>query len=369
MLRKAFITLILTLASPVFAEESFGSFLDELEALAELQATNVLGQSVVEYYAKNTDIDQGKYPTLLHDAAIIGTLKLLEYLVKHDSHDVNFPYQGGPTPLGYIAGDNQIGSAKILLNAGADPNDMGDTDGIYPLSSAVTSGNMKMIQLLLEHGAKVHIGAYYQSPLGITLEKNDIETLQLFSTYGFQLDSMDDELRIIVVEYLNSDFVEEEVLRILKTHGFDIYAKTKEKASFFTEYGDKIEESDVKKMLQDLYETDSEVEPVKAVKAEDSGLLSDAISDNTSDDVTVEPIVNTSSEDIETETSTAEISEELDNKDNMLENTGVTNLTDTVESNANLVSEDMVIDNINTDEATTSDSVPASNKNINSTEN
>ena len=257
------IFLLALLSVSVFAEKSPLSFLDTLETLAEFKETDVLEKSVRDYYAKDSDLEQGKYPTLLHDAAILGKLNLLKYLVEHDTHGIEYAYQNGPTPLGYIAGDNQIESAKILLIAGADTNNPGNTDGVFPLSSAVTSGNTKMIELLLSHGALVHIGAYFQSPLGLVLEKNDIEILQLFDRYPFKLDSMDDELRILLVEYLNSDLVEEEILKILIKHGLDIYAQTEEKPSFIKEYGKQIEHSDVKHMLQDLYNTSDTEESTK----------------------------------------------------------------------------------------------------------
>lgn len=243
----------MAIALPAFAESQSTPFLEELEALAQFKATDVLSQSVRDYYAKNPDIARGKHPTLLHDAAIMGSLNLLKYLVKNDPHGIDFAYENGPTPLGYIAGDNQLNSAKILLKAGANPNDSGNTDGVFPLSSAVNSGNVKMIRLLLGYNALIHIGAYYQSPLELVLEKNDIETLHIFNQHSFVLDSMDDELRIILIEYLNSELVEEEVLKILKNHGLDIHAKTPEKPSFYEEYADKIRFSDVKQMLLDVY--------------------------------------------------------------------------------------------------------------------
>ena len=262
--------LALLITTPVLAEKPSTAFLDELESLAKFKATDVLQQSVKDYYAKNPALAKGKYPTLLHDAAIMGSLNLLQYLVENDPHGIESAYINGPTPLGYIAGDNQLNSAKILLKAGADPDNPGNTDGVFPLASAVTSGNTKMIRLLLQYDATIHIGAYFQSPLGLALERNDIEILQLFDSFRFVVDSMDDELRIILIEYLNSDLVEEELLRILVAHGLDIYAKTEDKASFIKEYGEKIEHSDIKHMLQDLYDTPYEEKSDKGDSSRES---------------------------------------------------------------------------------------------------
>ncbi|KAH9994993.1 ankyrin [Xylariaceae sp. FL0662B] len=45
--------------------------------------------------------------------------------------------------------------ASLLLDRGADPNELGD-DGQGPLSCPVITGDVSMIKLLLNHGAKVH---------------------------------------------------------------------------------------------------------------------------------------------------------------------------------------------------------------------
>ena len=257
MLKKLLTSLLLMIATAIYAEGSSSNLLDDLDVLAKFNATDVLSKSIKDYYASDAGFSEGKYPSLLHDAAIFGEINLLKYLIKNDPHGIEYAYKDGPTPLGYIAGDNQLESAKLLLQAGADPNNPGNTD-VFPLAAAVNSGNMEMIRLLLKYKAAIHIGAYFQSPLNLVLERNDIETLQLFDQQdNFVLDSMDDELRIMVTEYLNSDLVEESVLRILKRHGFDIYAKTEDKPSFIEEYGKKIEYSDVKQLLLDIYDNSS----------------------------------------------------------------------------------------------------------------
>ncbi len=254
MLKRSLTSLLLTIIIPTYANESSYSFLDDLDTLAKFNAIDVLSKSIKDYYASDIGLNNGKYPSLLHDAAIFGDINLLKYLIKNDPHGVEYAYEKGPTPLGYITGNNQLKSAKLLLQAGANPDNTGNTD-IFPLVAAINSGNMEMIRLLLKYKASIHIGAYFQSPLNLVLERNDIETLRLFDQQDhFILDSMDDELRIIVIEYLNSDLVEEEVLKILKNHGFDIYAKTEDKASFIEEYGKKIEYSDVKQLLLDVYD-------------------------------------------------------------------------------------------------------------------
>ena len=260
MFKRYVLAFLLSLMSPTFAVETettqtpiSATFLDQLEALAKFQVNDLLKQSVQAYYNADIALAQGEHPTLLHDAAIMGLLNLLDYLLKHDSHGVDYAYKAGPTPLGYIAGDNQLEAAKILLEAGANPNNVGNMKGKFPLSSAIISGNIQMVRLLLDYKAKIHIGDYYQSPLGLILERNDLEILQIVDHYHFQLDALDDELRKLVLEYLNSDFIEEDVLKILIQHGFDIYAKSPDTEAFIKKYSKQIKHADVKQMLQDLY--------------------------------------------------------------------------------------------------------------------
>jgi len=255
--------------SPAFAEdrEAAPTFLDQLEALAKFQVNDLLEKSVRAYYDADIALEQGDHPTLLHDAAIMGLLNLLDYLVKHDAHGVDYAYKKGPTPLGYIAGDNQLDAAKILLEAGANPNNEGNMEGKFPLSSAIISGNVQMVRLLLDYKAQIHSGHYYQSPLGLILERNDLEILQIVDRYDFQLDALDDELRKLVLEYLNSDFIEEDVLKILIKHGFDIYAKSPDTAAFIQKYSKQIKHADVKQMLQDLY-----IDQVTKTRTEETSL-------------------------------------------------------------------------------------------------
>jgi uncharacterized protein len=60
--------------------------------------------------------------------------------------------RGGTTPLLFTARVGDIDSAKLLLKAGADPNDV-QPDGVSALVLAAHSGNGAVAALLLEHGA------------------------------------------------------------------------------------------------------------------------------------------------------------------------------------------------------------------------
>ena len=59
-------------------------------------------------------------------------------------------------PLGTAAFSGDLESARVLLDAGADPNGTGVGEGA-PLHSAARSGNAALVRLLLERGADTRL--------------------------------------------------------------------------------------------------------------------------------------------------------------------------------------------------------------------
>lgn len=70
-----------------------------------------------------------------------------EALVSISSHGYD-----GDTALHVIAWRGDIASAKILLEAGADPNARGEMEET-PLHAAIHNGNTELVSLLMQHGA------------------------------------------------------------------------------------------------------------------------------------------------------------------------------------------------------------------------
>lgn len=228
------------------------SWLELMEALAQFGDKKKLDKYIQLYYQNNSDVNNGIYPHLFYDAAITGSINFLDYLITYYPDRLFVNYQNGPTVLGYIAGDNQLAIAKLLLKAGLDPNDLGNTEADYPLSLAISSGNLQMVKLLLKYGASVHIGQAYHSPLGLLLDNNDLETLKVIDAYHFTLDPLDHELRQLVIAYLNAELVEEEVLSILVQHGFDPRLYSNDQASFLEEAKAQVKNPDVLALLADV---------------------------------------------------------------------------------------------------------------------
>jgi ankyrin repeat protein len=250
------------------------SLLEVMDALAQFGDHKKLADYIDQYYQQNPDIAQNKYPNLAYDAAITGMKNLLNYLIKHNPEKMMQAYEEGPTVLGYIAGDNQVEMANLLLKNQLDPNDPGNTDQEYPLYLAINSGNLQMITLLMDYGAKVHIGDRFHSPLGLILDNNDLQILNVIHAYDFRLESVNAELVRLLIDYLNSELVEEEVLSILLNHGFDPHQKNAEGKDFFAIADERVKTKDVLAMLKDLSSSSLQTEAQEEV----TSVVSEAVS-------------------------------------------------------------------------------------------
>jgi ankyrin repeat protein len=78
-------------------------------------------------------------------------------------------------PLLYAALKDYAGTAKVLLQHGADPN-IADNSGGTTLPFAASSGSRKVVKLLLAHGAKINVkDVEGKTPLDVaTVETADI---------------------------------------------------------------------------------------------------------------------------------------------------------------------------------------------------
>lgn len=101
-------------------------------------------------------------------------------------------------PLNYACSKNDLKAVEILLKNKADPNVGGDlqTSKPFPLEFAASHGNLDMIKLLIEYGAKVEQQAIKaleaQLKYGVRTGTVDIETFKstvsLFAQHGFVAD-------------------------------------------------------------------------------------------------------------------------------------------------------------------------------------
>lgn len=92
--------------------------------------------------------------TPLHGACYSGGPQTTSLLVEHGA-DLEAVSQHAfirVRPLGTAAFSREHESARVLLEAGADPNGPGE-GGFTPLFTAAQNGDAEMIRLLLQHGA------------------------------------------------------------------------------------------------------------------------------------------------------------------------------------------------------------------------
>ena len=97
--------------------------------------------------------------TAMEWAVTMGMYKPVEYLIEL-GYDVDLPRgKDGRTPLMFAVLFHQLRVAKILLEAGADPDHM--TTGQYTaLGAAFAAQDEEMIDLLFERGAEIVVMSY-----------------------------------------------------------------------------------------------------------------------------------------------------------------------------------------------------------------
>lgn len=106
--------------------------------------------------------------TALHEAAIVGSEKMVKDLLEHQAEPDPVDYFN-ETPLFMAAEIGHISVVKLLLDAGAEPNHVCD-NGFTPLAAARENGNGEVVQMLLDTGRvflssleKVNIDRYIYS--------------------------------------------------------------------------------------------------------------------------------------------------------------------------------------------------------------
>ncbi|MGH7244835.1 MAG: ankyrin repeat domain-containing protein [Phycisphaerales bacterium] len=103
-----------------------------------------------------TDAYESRQSTALHIAASKGLVEILETLLTVDGKDFlnTFDSDLSWTPLHHAARDKQEAAARILIDAGADPNAHDESRiGSTPLDVAIENGCAPIVSLLLKAGA------------------------------------------------------------------------------------------------------------------------------------------------------------------------------------------------------------------------
>ena len=117
---------------------------------------------LLDEYEANLESENKRLDTPLVQAAQTGRLKVIDYLIgKGAEVDHVSKYK---TPLTVAVQSKHFSVVKLLIAQGADVNNQ-TSHGVSPMIRACEIGSLKMVQLLLESGAKVESDSANYSPL------------------------------------------------------------------------------------------------------------------------------------------------------------------------------------------------------------
>jgi len=95
---------------------------------------------------------------------------------------------GNDTPLLFAARVGDVESARLLIDAGADPNDA-DAWGVSATTYAAHSGFHDLLELLLEHGADPDAQGAGFSPLHVAVMRRDVDMARTLLEHGAEPDA------------------------------------------------------------------------------------------------------------------------------------------------------------------------------------
>lgn len=154
-----------------------------------LQAVAALGEEelVRLLLEKGADINAqgGEHGSVLQAAFASGNERLVRYLLEKGAE---VTVQG--KTLAATAARGSIPLIELLLEMGCDVNSKGERQGSV-LKSAIWSGNKKVVEFLLQKGAKVDLPevevGYYGSALNTAALKGNVEIMQLLLDSGAEV--------------------------------------------------------------------------------------------------------------------------------------------------------------------------------------
>ena len=116
-------------------------------------------------------------------AAMLGNLDGVGDFLAEDADTINARGAHGIPLLYFPIIHARQPLAEFLVEHGADPN-AASPDGITPLHGAVMFNQPKMAAWLLEHGADPNPKYNGKTPMGLAVEKNQAELVQVLRSHG-----------------------------------------------------------------------------------------------------------------------------------------------------------------------------------------
>lgn len=138
--------------------------------------------------------------------------------------DVNAREDDGATPLAWAVVRCNLEIAKLLLEAGANPN-LTNEQGIGPLSIAITNGSPGMVDLLLGKGADANIARESgETPLMTAARLGQIEVMKMLFDHHADVNVREKRFGQSALMWATGHPA---AVRFLVEHGADVHASSK----------------------------------------------------------------------------------------------------------------------------------------------
>ncbi len=173
-------------------EEQFGIAKMLIEAGANLDQAN-----------QNTYYLEVSKKSPLTAAIAKGRIELIKLLIAFKAK-LNARDGNSNTPLVYAIEEGQFGIAKMLIEAGADPNTANKSKFIHsfkfydksPLIAAVEAENKELVELLLDRGANINQSSNAKAPLTTAIRTGNTEIADLLLARGADLSRIDENQKL-----------------------------------------------------------------------------------------------------------------------------------------------------------------------------
>lgn len=153
-----------------------------------------------------------------------------------DGADIECPAgRLGSTPLMEASADGSLEIVKLLIKRGARVNAVTDTFGLTPLTRAASAGHADVVKYLIAHGADVNINvsshgsstylmgegiwARRQSPLGAAAFQARLPVIDILLEHGAKIDAQDGSAYTPLM--WAADIGSRETIMLLLKHGAD----------------------------------------------------------------------------------------------------------------------------------------------------
>ncbi|MCH9693470.1 MAG: ankyrin repeat domain-containing protein [Gammaproteobacteria bacterium] len=152
------------------------------EEIRQLLDSNSSDRAIAAIQGSSIELQDGDARTPLVNAAIVGNIRVLTWLLDNDA-DMDSQDRDGCTALHFAVQEKHAEIIEMLLDGGADVG-LTDSHGNAPLWRAVfdARGNYEFVRLLLRHGANPHAkNESDRSPMDFAQTIEDVELVALLA--------------------------------------------------------------------------------------------------------------------------------------------------------------------------------------------